>query len=287
MDLAQLRTFVAAAEAGSFVAAGNAVYASSSSVTERIAALEQRIGARLFLRSRKGCQLTEAGERFLPRARAMLASWEIARDEVALPARFVQQVRIGAQYALWPELLLPWIRALRARRADHAFHLTAGASTRMNASVAAGIVDLAVLYSPVLGAGISAREVLNDQLVLVCATKSGDWRDAWVDIDWGETMRGPIAEATGFLESDGLTLDLGGLAVRWLIENGGAGYVPERLAAAGLAAGHLRRIEECPAFDFPAFAIWRSDCRFDAPDLVDDLTAFVQDADLLTGPSGA
>lgn len=284
MDISQLRTFIAAADAGSFAAAAHAVYASSSSVTERIAALEHRIGAKLFVRSRAGCRLTLAGERFLPRARAMLSSWEIARDEVALPARFVQQLRIGAQYALWPELLLPWVQRLRARRPDHAFHLTAGASVRMNASVASGTLDMAILYSPLLGAGISAREILNDQLVLVCSEKVRDWREAWVDIDWGEGMRGPVAEATGFLDAGGLTLDLGGLAVRWLVEAGGAGYVPGRLAAASLATGELRRIEECPAFDFPAFAIWRSDSRFDAPAIVEDLAGFVQETELLTGP---
>lgn len=284
MDSAQLQTFVAAAESGSFAAASHIVHASTSSVTERIAALEHRIGARLFIRSRNGCTLTEAGERFLPRAQAMLASWTLAREEAGLPERFAARMRIGAQYALWPEFVSPWIDSFRSTRPDMALELTAGASARMNREVAAGTVDFAVLYSPRLGAAVEAREIVNDQLVMVCAPSLQDWREGWIDIDWGEAMRAPIAEATGYRDSGGLTLDLGGMALNWLIEREGAGYLPARLARRAISEGKLSFVDDMPAFDFPAYAMWRRDSRFDMGVLVDHLIGFVAERENLTAP---
>lgn len=284
MDSAQLATFLAAAESGSFAAAAGMVNASASSVTERIAALEHRVGVSLFRRSRRGCTLSEAGERFLPRAQAIMATWELARDEAALPARFTGQLRLGAQYALWPEFLIPWVASLQDERPDLALALSAGASARMNRQVGAGIVDLAVLYSPVLGAAVEAREVVNDRLVMVRSTALADWRDGWIDIDWGEEMRGPIAEAVGYRDAGGIALDLGGMALRWLIERGAAGYVPARLARKAIAEGLLAPVEELPGFDYPAYALWRRDTRLPVADIVDGLCGYVRSTESLDAP---
>ncbi|MEH6759507.1 MAG: LysR family transcriptional regulator, partial [Parasphingorhabdus sp.] len=48
MDIIAFRTFLAAAETGSFAGAAQRVNASPSSVTERIKQLEHHLGARLF-----------------------------------------------------------------------------------------------------------------------------------------------------------------------------------------------------------------------------------------------
>jgi DNA-binding transcriptional LysR family regulator len=63
-----LHFFVAAHEAGSFSAAARRLMTEQSTVSRRIAQLERRVGAPLFVRSRAGLTLTEAGERILPLA---------------------------------------------------------------------------------------------------------------------------------------------------------------------------------------------------------------------------
>ena len=287
MDLAQIRTFVAASEAGSFAAAGEIVHASASSVTERIASLEHRIGTRLFHRSRKGCELTHAGARLLPRARSIVAIWEMSRAEARIPERFTTQARVGGQYALWPEFLLPWIGQLQSEHSDLALSLSAGSSARLNRDLASDMLDLAILYSPVLGPGVSARPVINDRLILVRAATCEDWRDGWVDIDWGEQMRLPMAEAIGELEPSGVRLDLGGMALNWIIERRAAGYLPERLARPALEDGRVLRVDHLPHFEFPAYALWRTRADFDADAIVRSLARFVADAGALLEPSAA
>ena len=283
MDLAQLRTFIAAAETGSFAAAAEAVHASPSSVTERIAALEARLSASLFIRSRKGCVLTDAGARFLPRAQAMVAIWEMSRAEARVPARYTQQLRLGGQYALWPDFLSPWIDRLQAEMPQLALSLTAGSSARLNRDLGGEVLDLAVLYSPVLGQAVEARAVLNDRLVPVRAAGCVDWRGAWIDIDWGEDLRQPIAEAVGDVEHGGLRLDIGAMALGWLTDRKAAGYLPYRLANRALMQGELVEIPGHASFDYPAYAIWRRRSDYEVEPVLAALEAYIASRETLMG----
>ncbi len=68
----QLRAFVAAAEKGSFSAAGRAMGKAQSVVSTHIAMLEDSLGIELFDRSSRSPVLTEAGRALLPEAHAVL-----------------------------------------------------------------------------------------------------------------------------------------------------------------------------------------------------------------------
>ena len=274
MDLAQLRTFLAAAETGSFLAAADIVHASPSSVTERVAALEARLGGQLFIRSRKGCTLTDAGERFLPRARSIVEIWELGRDEASMPSQYASVIRIGGQYALWPLFLIPWITRLQKQQPELALRLTAGASARLNRDLAGRILDIAIVYSPAIGPGIESCQVFTDRLVLVCSPALHDWRENWVNIEWGGELGDAAATAVGLPENRGLSLDLGGMAVTWLIERQSSGFVPERLARPMIEQGRLRRVADMPEFELAAHAIWRSRSDVPVQPLVDSLRSF-------------
>jgi DNA-binding transcriptional LysR family regulator len=60
----ELETFVAVADNGSFSGAARALNMSPPAVTRQISSLEDRLGARLFVRTTRQVALTEAGERF-------------------------------------------------------------------------------------------------------------------------------------------------------------------------------------------------------------------------------
>ena len=79
----ELQTFVAVADSGGFNAAARKLSRSAPSVTRIIAALEARIGTRLFLRSTRKVAITAAGDRFLHDARRLLSELEIAENAVS------------------------------------------------------------------------------------------------------------------------------------------------------------------------------------------------------------
>lgn len=79
---ASMSLLVAVADAGSLSAGGETLGLSPPAVSRALAALEQRLGARLLERTTRRLRLTEAGERFLEHSRRLLA--ELAEAEAAV-----------------------------------------------------------------------------------------------------------------------------------------------------------------------------------------------------------
>ena len=73
-----MQVFVAVADLEGFAPAARKLKLSPSAVTRLIAALEERLGARLLQRTTRSVTLTDAGSRYLERARRILADVEEA-----------------------------------------------------------------------------------------------------------------------------------------------------------------------------------------------------------------
>ncbi len=69
---AEMEIFVYAVEEGSFSAAARALRLSPSAVSKYISRLEDRLGARLLMRTTRQLSLTEEGRAFYERARTIL-----------------------------------------------------------------------------------------------------------------------------------------------------------------------------------------------------------------------
>jgi len=81
--LDSMRIFVAVAEAGGFAPAARRLALSPPAVTRAVAAVEERIGARLLHRTTRVVRLTEAGTLFLEDCRRILAELEEAEAAAA------------------------------------------------------------------------------------------------------------------------------------------------------------------------------------------------------------
>jgi DNA-binding transcriptional LysR family regulator len=95
-----MQAFIAVADLGGFAPAARKLGLSPSGVTRLIAALEERLGARLLQRTTRSVALTDAGARYLERARRILADVEEAeasiQDERTRPSgRLVVSAPIG------------------------------------------------------------------------------------------------------------------------------------------------------------------------------------------------
>src|ERR1700746_2792720 len=76
-----MQAFVAVADLRGFAPAARRLKLSPSAVTRLIAALEDRLRARLFQRTTRSVTLTDAGTRYLERARRILADVEEAERD--------------------------------------------------------------------------------------------------------------------------------------------------------------------------------------------------------------
>ncbi len=260
MEYDAARTFVAAAESGSFADAAARVHASPSTVTARISRLEARLGGRLFDRGKQGCRLTGDGERFLPHAHALIRAWEAGRGEVGRPGQLAGSLSVGGQYSMWPGLLLDWLPGYRAAHPEIALQITIDVPEQLNRRLADGSLDIALLYDPVRRADIRVELLFEDRIAMVTADRSRPWRDNYVRVRGGARI---TAEVLAQLEEEepapGLVLDMSALAIPWLVREGAAAFVPLGMARRALDRGELFLVEDAPEFAYPCFMAWRRD----------------------------
>ena len=116
MEAVKCEAFLAAAELGSLTATAELLGYTQSGVTRMIGTLEEELGFPLFLRSKKGVQLTENGKLMLPLLREVVRAHHNA-EQLSAEIGGVSKgsLTIGCYYsisALWmPEILT----AFRAR----------------------------------------------------------------------------------------------------------------------------------------------------------------------------
>jgi DNA-binding transcriptional LysR family regulator len=79
----EIRAFVAVVDAGSLSKAATLRNSAVSSVSRKIDAIERSLGAKLLHRTSRVVMLTDAGEQFLPRARAILAELDDAKHAIS------------------------------------------------------------------------------------------------------------------------------------------------------------------------------------------------------------
>lgn len=96
MELYQLRSFVAVAEAGHLTRAAEKLHVSQPAVSAQIKALEDELDLTLFDRTSSGMVLTAAGERLLTDAERVLAAAQALRNVAkALKGEVAGKVRVG------------------------------------------------------------------------------------------------------------------------------------------------------------------------------------------------
>jgi LysR family hydrogen peroxide-inducible transcriptional activator len=165
MELHQLRYFCAVAEVGSFSRAAEQSHVSQPSLSQQIMKLEDELGARLFDRLGRSVRLTETGQAFLPRARAVLRELEAARDDVAEQKDSVGgSVTIGviptvAPYFL-PRRLTRFSRKFPQVRLTVVEEITPVLLDQVRASK----VDLAILALPIRGHEFETFPLLTERL---------------------------------------------------------------------------------------------------------------------------
>ncbi|WP_336335215.1 LysR family transcriptional regulator [Pseudomonas putida] len=111
MDLLHcMQAFVRVAESGSFCRAAQQLKISSPTVSRQVAALEEQLCARLLQRTTRSLALTEAGQRYLQRCKAIFAELETAAVEAAgAQSRAVGCLRLHTITGFGLEHLMPLV----------------------------------------------------------------------------------------------------------------------------------------------------------------------------------
>lgn len=261
MDIDLARTFLEIVRTGSFMAAADRLHITQTTVTARVQNLEGQLGCRLFVRNRSGATLTDHGERFASHASQLVQTWEAARRELPLPQGAESVLTLGAEISLWNPLLLNWLSALRDVLPDVALRIEVGEPRSLHERLEQGVLDAVLVHQPDYWPGMQVEQLLEEKLILV---RTPHMAEPYVYVDWGAHFRQQHDAALPEKARAGLTMDLGPLAIQYLVANGGSGYFRTRVAQPYLENGALIREADAPEFSYPVFLVY-SRARKSAP----------------------
>jgi DNA-binding transcriptional LysR family regulator len=169
MELRDLKTFVAVARLQSFHRASDELHTAQSTVSARIAALEEDLGVRLFERLGRRIVLTEPGRRLLDYARRMVDLEDETRAWVCGEGESRGSISVRVPESLCAYRLGAAIRAMRQRFPRMALSFTACASEGLDRDLRGGLTDLAFLMADsVSGKDLVVEALSVESLALVC-----------------------------------------------------------------------------------------------------------------------
>lgn len=170
MELRQLQHFIAVAEEGHFTRAARRVNIVQSALSNSVRALEEELGAQLFVRTTRQVRLTAAGRVLLEKARPVLAAAREAREAVAAVAGLERgSLSIGTVQSLPAFLDLPALLArFHASFPAIEVRLCQGGTDQLLEKVRAGELDLAMLPLCRAPVDIATTLIACEALVLVC-----------------------------------------------------------------------------------------------------------------------
>ncbi|WPB55463.1 LysR substrate-binding domain-containing protein [Xylophilus sp. GOD-11R] len=171
MEVADLTTFAAVARCAGITRAARELHTVQSNVTNRIKALEEEVGVRLFERHSRGVVLTSAGQRLLPYAARAVALLQeataIARDEGEAQGTLNIGTMETTVATRLPEVLGRFAEMCPA--VD--LVVQAGPTAELVQKVLDNLVDGAFVAGPIDHPDLVAERAFEEELVLVTSRR--------------------------------------------------------------------------------------------------------------------
>ena len=207
-----LRAFEAAARMRSLTRAAESLHLTHGAISHQIKSLEADFGVRLVERAGRGIRLTDEGERFATRVRAVLSDLGDAVREVTELAN-PRQLRVSVMPSFAARWLLPRIGRFFAAHPD--IDLDVSANNAL-ADFRRDDIDIAIRHGLGNWPGLISEYVLDDFYFPVCSPRlangrlparptelahhtllrsEGDLWKPWFEaagLDWPEPSRGPM-----------------------------------------------------------------------------------------------
>lgn len=252
--LTWFRAFDAAARHLSFTAAANELGFTQSAISQHVRALEDRLGAPLFVRGKRALILTEAGRGLVPDVAAAMAQLATATERF-VPSQTVPKLTIATSASVSQWVLAPGLRHFHAAHPDIALHLI---STIWPDDFTATRADIDIRFGARAVVGRNATLIEPSRL---CAVVAPAVASTW-DTAIKRPMIQPVGLSTGWRDI-GLALghkdwpaplievDTHGLAVDLAVAGAGVALTHSLIAQRAIADGRLHALDmpETPALE--------------------------------------
>jgi LysR family transcriptional regulator, flagellar master operon regulator len=258
MDTELARTFLTVVTAGSFIGAAERLHVSQSTVSTRVHTLEDQLGCTLFVRNKTGAALTSAGRQFQRHAATIIRTIEQARHDIGIPEGFSGTLVVGARMGLWEEFLTQWLHAVRVAQPEISIRAEIGLEPELMQGLFEGRIDIGVMYTPQSRPGLKVELLFEEKLILVSTHKNAkpEPQPGYVYVEWGPEFYARHKTCFPSFVGPAITANIGWLGMQHVLENGGSGYFPKRIALRHLKSKRMHLVAGAPEFSIPAYVVY-------------------------------
>lgn len=182
----QIRAFLYVARTGNFTRAAERAHMTQAGLSILVREVERQIGARLFDRTTRAVQLTEAGRRFAVVAESVMQQLDDATTEVdAIGKRARQQLRIAATPLVSSHLLPQLLARFRDAHEGVRIQLIDSSLQGVQDMVESGAVDIGLGFFFKVASGLVRRHVADFPLMRVspaAAPPAAIGRASWASL---------------------------------------------------------------------------------------------------------
>ena len=248
-----IKTFIMLSKLKNFTRTAERMYVAQSTVTNRIAELENETGQKLFVRRQGGVELTEEGQLFLSYALRINDLEESFIQEVNSAARYEKQLRVGCINAVYESSLFPLLSRFFSDNQDVSLKVVLGHSADLLQMLQDSIIDVTFSYLPFKKAGFTSRRFSQDRLLLLASPSANAYKGGirkqelasceylmcnFAFGDAGEFVRSLFPPRHAFR----FEVDNSGKVIEYLLAGLGYSFLPAKMAERELKEGKLEAI---------------------------------------------
>lgn len=182
MELYQLRTFLTVAEEGHLTRAAEKLFTSQPAVSGQIRALEDELGMKLFERSSRGMQLTQAGKALCEQARRVIdAARDFKHSADGLRGSVSGELVLGLNNR--PEILrlMEVLQELTEKHADLRYEMVNGSSGVIIQGLEEGNISIGFFEGQCESPKITWHDL---DVIELCLAAPAAWAEELAAPDW-------------------------------------------------------------------------------------------------------
>jgi LysR family transcriptional regulator, nitrogen assimilation regulatory protein len=174
IPLRQVRAVIAVCEEGSFTRAAERENATQSGISQHVAAVERKLGVKLFERAAGRVTATPAGLRYYKSCVEAVGALESAAEEArSLAGQVTGELRIGLMPTFTRAVLAPVLDDFVPRCPEVRLHIVEGYSGSLTQMVLDDALDFAVVPAYEGTIGLKSRLLVRDREMLLSGARAG------------------------------------------------------------------------------------------------------------------
>lgn len=260
MDVKVFRTFLELARVRHFGRVAENLYITQAAVSARIKQLESYFDTQLFIRDRNNIKLTSAGERLISYAEVMVTTLQQAKLELSLDDGKALQLTLGGTPNIWDAYLQNCLSVVTDSFGGYGFMAEVMGREMLSRSLLERTLDMAFAFDQIKADELNCKKVADVVLVLVSTEQDSldtVFDKKYVYVDWGTRFASEHSERHPKIPAPFLRTSTARIALDFILEKGGAAYLPISLVEPFIANGQLYKVSGVEDWHRPIYLSYR------------------------------